>query len=236
MLGRAIFDVILIYATQSNTFHNLSMNAANLYRFIPEHFYLPVVVLGIVFSGFVGLGYSMVVARGKVELTVGDIVLAATVSLQLMPWALPKMHDRYFYAFEVMMVILACMEPPLAFVAMVTQANAILAYFSFDGRTTLGVPLAAQLNTLVLALLAVRLWNALRQPAEPPAFTLSDFDHCFTAISIAYVLWIGTLIIILPTVEIDRRWPIERSDLTGLALYGAILLLTLAIQRRLRSR
>lgn len=39
------------------------------------------------------------------------LLTAAAASLLLAPYLLPKMHDRYFYPFELTAIILACLQP-----------------------------------------------------------------------------------------------------------------------------
>ncbi len=152
-LGRPLLDVVAIYLRQAEFFRALSMSAANLWLFVPKQFYGPGVAVGLSLGAAAGLAFSIFAARQR-EWSPKFVVLAAAVTLQLMPWILPKMHDRYFYAFETTAIVLAFLEPRLALIAVLAQINAVLSYLPFDFRTGLAMlatPVAAFLNTLILA-------------------------------------------------------------------------------------
>lgn len=224
LLGRPPWDVLTIYLEQARYFRALSMNAPNLWLFVPDEFYWPGLAVGLALSCGVGLAYAIGVARLALYGPI-SIMLAATASLQLMPWILPKMHDRYFYAFEISMIVLAFMEPRLAILAVIAQFDAVATYFSFDGGAALGAPIAALLNTLVLVSLQLRLWTG--------TFDGESFARQFRPVVLTFLLWCGVVIFSLPKAHAAHWWPIDRADWTGLALYIIALSAAIALQRRL---
>lgn len=150
LMGLPIGEVLTVYLEQAGTFNRLSMNAANLWLFVDNSHYQSGVVIGLLAAAAGGLALPVVIARSKAVLDVNHIVLAAALVLLLMPFLLPKMHDRYFYAFEMTIIILACLQPRFAPIAIAAQVNGVLAYFAFDGITAWGLPLAALGNTLIV--------------------------------------------------------------------------------------
>lgn len=217
--GRPVGDVLSVYIGQAAHFRALSMGAPNLWLFAPSTLYVPGVVVGLTVAAVVGLAFSIAVAR-KEQWSPGFVILAATVILQLMPWVLPKMHDRFFFGFEMMAIVLAFTEPRLALVAVVAQIDAVLTYFSFDfrrGLYLLGTPLAAVLNTLTLGFMLVRFRSGTFQPM---AFALSA-----SATVLAYILWLLVSLLGLGPERAALWWPIMRSDIYGFAAFVVVLTL-----------
>ncbi|WP_456663794.1 hypothetical protein [Bradyrhizobium sp. LB13.1] len=56
-----------------------------------------------------------------------------------MPYLLPKMHERYFYAFEFASIALACLNPRYLPFAVIAQVAGELSYLAFESGIVLGV-------------------------------------------------------------------------------------------------
>jgi Gpi18-like mannosyltransferase len=151
--GRPLADVLTIYLQQANTYNALSKNAANPWVFlaVDER-------LGVVFGLSIAFAAGIYIARLTARLALEDrsgLVLAACASLLLMPLLLPKMHDRYFYAFEIAAIALACRDPRYVGVAVMAQANGLLSYMMFDHAFPLTILAPAALCNVALAALLV---------------------------------------------------------------------------------
>lgn len=126
-IGRSLADLFMIYFDQAGVFWSLNRNAPNLYRWIPNayyHFY-PV---GIAFAAVVVLGIAYFVSKSRVKITVDRLVFMATFSVLVMPYLLPKMHDRYFFSADVISIILAFCYPRYWYVPVVIGSVSFLAY------------------------------------------------------------------------------------------------------------
>lgn len=140
--GRSVADVAFVYGRQAEFFHSLSMNAASLWALPPR---LPYTA-----GSIAGLGMAVVAAlwlARAIKLSprrdATFALLAAAASLLLMPFILPKMHDRYFYAFEVTAIVLACVDRRYIAFAVIAQVDGVLSYLGFDQGIMLGIRLAA---------------------------------------------------------------------------------------------
>ena len=153
LAGRPVGSVLTIYLDQANTYHLLSLNAANLWIFGPvdETFGT---VLGLLLAGSAGLFLAAVTARTSPDDREG-LMVAACASLLLMPFLLPRMHDRYFYAFEIASIALACVNPRYIGLAVIAQANGILSYMMLDERLPLGTLAPAAICNAAMAILLV---------------------------------------------------------------------------------
>jgi Gpi18-like mannosyltransferase len=159
--GRSLASVFEVYLDQANTFHRLTMNAANIWVLAGATPYAIGVAAGLVLAAASGLALSIFIARSK-QAGPEFILLAACVSLMLMPYLLPKMHERYFYAFELASIALACLNPRYLPFAAIAQVDGVLSYLAFESGIVLGLLPAALCNTVLVFYLVLDLWRAER--------------------------------------------------------------------------
>jgi Gpi18-like mannosyltransferase len=159
--GRSIASVFRIYIDQADTFHGLTMYAANIWVFAIDAPYAIGVAVGLVLAAAGGLALSVLIMRSKRE---GPefILLAACASLMLMPYLLPKMHDRYFYAFELASIALACLNLRYLPFAVIAQVDGVLSYLGFERGIIMGLLPAALCNTFMGFYLVLDLWRGER--------------------------------------------------------------------------
>jgi len=130
--GRPWSELATIYVGQFNFFSVLSMEAPNPWKIIGA--------LGLVdyrtgvFIGFAAASVAaLTIAIGALRLQPGarTILLVAALSAALMPYLLPKMHDRYFFVADVMTVALAFVNPGLWVTVPLFQVGSLLAYLAY---------------------------------------------------------------------------------------------------------
>ena len=172
LIGRPLVELLLIYFNILDTYERLTERAPNLYQWIPNHYYhwYP---LGVVFAVFVVLAVALFVYKSRVDITTNLLVYLATFSTLIVPFFLPKMHDRYFYPASVIAIIFAFYSPKYWSTPVVTGLVSTLTIFPFLYRVT-PVPLPL-LAFFLLVLIAVLGWKLLRilEHRPPPANTLS---------------------------------------------------------------
>jgi Gpi18-like mannosyltransferase len=159
--GRPIASVFRVYMDQANTFNQLTMNAANIWVFATGVPYAIGVAVGLVLGAAGGLALSVFIARSKRE-GPDFILLVACASLMLMPYLLPKMHDRYFYAFELASIGLAGLNLRYLPVAVIAQVDGVLSYLGFERGIVMGLQPAALCNTILGFYLVLDLWRGER--------------------------------------------------------------------------
>jgi len=130
-LGRSPRDALLVYVDQASTFEQLTMGAPNLYQWLPNDLVEVGVPLGIIATTLATLAFVAAVGRHRAPLSAEQIVLVATVSLVVLPFLLPKMHDRYFFPADVMAIVLAFYAPRLFWVPLIVIAASLAAYAPF---------------------------------------------------------------------------------------------------------
>jgi Gpi18-like mannosyltransferase len=171
LLGRDPLEILGVYLRQGEYFRNLSMNAPNLYFLVPNSHYQPVVVMGAALTGLTSLVLALRPWWTRTSLSPSTQVLAATMFLALAPFLLPKMHDRYFFAADLLSIVLAFHLPQLWLVPLLLQASSGMAYVPIISKWMTGpngqmimlwTPIAGLLNLLVVAFLTVLFWRACK--------------------------------------------------------------------------
>ncbi|GAA1904539.1 Mannosyltransferase related to Gpi18 [Williamsia serinedens] len=125
-------EVFSVYLSQTDSYRQLTLGAANLYQLIP-------LSGDVTWAAYKGIGAALVVVVGfllwsvvrRPAVTDASILVVAAASAIVVPFLLPAMHDRYFYAAEVLSVIAAFFLPlRYALIPVLVQAAAIGVYHS----------------------------------------------------------------------------------------------------------
>jgi Gpi18-like mannosyltransferase len=138
--GRPAMELATVYMSQTVTYHSLSKDAPNLYLWLPDRFYDPLVIAGVVLTAVIGGYYVWYVVRSRVRLDPPLILKLCLLSVLMTPFFLPKMHDRFFFVADVMAIAYAFYFPRQYAVAIMISFASFFAYQRFLFHYTL-VPL-----------------------------------------------------------------------------------------------
>ena len=168
LLGQSWFDVFTIYLFQSSVYHDVSRNAPNLYIFMNSFPYVITTITGLILAAVLTLGWIWNNMRAKLDINRNTIVLMGLVSVALVPFVLPKMHDRYFYPADVFSLLAAFYMPELWFVPILYQVISTLAYMVFLFNVpVVATEIAAVLNTLTVIFLVWKQSRTLIPTSQP---------------------------------------------------------------------
>ncbi len=126
--GRPLGDLLTLYLKQSDQFPALQMNFPNLLAFIPDRFFNLLDGPMIILSAAAVLMFMALTCASKQKPTSEKMILAAVFCLILVPFMLPRMHDRYMFAADVISIALAFYMPRLLYVPVVVSAASTNAY------------------------------------------------------------------------------------------------------------
>jgi Gpi18-like mannosyltransferase len=175
IMGRPIMELLATYQNQSALYHSLSMDAPNLYYFVSDKYYVQGVFLGMTATVIISLIFAVLPRRKKVALTRQFLLLSATLSVAMAPFFLPKMHDRYFFAADLLSIALAIENRRLWFVPVLFQCSSTLAYVPILSDSVTGsggfrglTPVAILINCALVGFLAMTYWRNLRPTANEP--------------------------------------------------------------------
>jgi hypothetical protein len=122
-------------------------------------------LVGTIAAGLAGLVIS--VGALRLEPNARTIVLVAALSGALMPYLLPKMHERYFFVADVMTFTLAFVIPRLWATAALFQVGSLLSYLPYFGLSIHGplyaiLPVTFGVGILVLAYVSAQVASSVR--------------------------------------------------------------------------
>jgi Gpi18-like mannosyltransferase len=164
LAGRAWSDVLMIYSRQADTFVKWSMYAPNPYLFVPgsvDQANLPIFLLiaGLLIAVWIWLAVRRSLADNSA------ILICALASVSVVPYVLPRMHERYFYPLDVLALVIAFYQPKLWFLPVLSQISSILTYslYLFGGDIFVQLVSAFFLTTAVV-------WLILKEQLSGPVF------------------------------------------------------------------
>jgi Gpi18-like mannosyltransferase len=123
MAGRPLKDLLLVYFSQANQYRHLAANAPSIFSLFPFHdpLYYFWFGLGFVLTLSAIAFITFRVLKSKVPLTHRRIVALAFLMVLVVPYFLPKMHDRYFYPADVLAIPFGFYFPRYYWVTMTVE-------------------------------------------------------------------------------------------------------------------
>jgi Gpi18-like mannosyltransferase len=137
LIGASVSTLWSTYTGEVGLYHELTLNAPNIYQYLGITESNVLRDAGIAFTALLVLGLIAWAVIRRVELTPTRIVLAGTVSVLIVPYFLPAMHERYFYMADALTVIAAFYLPRRRWaLAVLEQFASLLSYMPFLLATT----------------------------------------------------------------------------------------------------
>ncbi len=151
LFGRGLKDTLSVHVRAYGTFPQLTMAAPNPYYWVPADLFRLLDGPGIVLA-VATVALLLLFCTLRVTLTATNLIVVSATFLLIAPFLLPQMHDRYFYGFEILCLVLAALDYRKAWLVFVSQFVAFFSYSSFLFDTHL-VPWPV-LSTVMLVLVA----------------------------------------------------------------------------------
>jgi Gpi18-like mannosyltransferase len=174
--GRPWLDVLTIYAHQTDKFPKWSSTTPTMYLPLQGRLELTstLTVLTVIVAILIALVWMIASWRKRFPDTQKDILMAGLASVALVPFILPRMHQRYFYPQDLLSLVIVFFQPELWFLPIISQIVSVLAYgpFLFNKSyqiTILGEKYSALMYVALpfeVILLAVVLWRQFRRPKQ----------------------------------------------------------------------
>ena len=165
--GRPFGDLVLMYAHQRILpFPCLTLGATNIYQWLPGAPFDVFFPIGLGLAGLCALGLVGVVwLRHRPRLDNPTVLRTALVSLVLMPYVLPAMHERYFFAADALAVAFAFWVRGGWGVAVLIQVASAFTYLPYlFGIEPVPRPLLAVVMGVALVWCG---WPLMRKRNEP---------------------------------------------------------------------
>jgi Gpi18-like mannosyltransferase len=167
LAGWPLGDLLAVYLAQATTF-DVAGNLAN--PWVAARAWLPDGGRGLFWIGYAAAGTAAIfyVARFRHRTwTPAQMLAAATLSALILPWLLPKMHERYFFLADILAFAFAvtARDRDSVNIALAVQLASMMALFSY----TVNWPLPAILGGAVAAVALAGLLAWMRSEAVRPA-------------------------------------------------------------------
>lgn len=175
IVGRPLSELLLIYVQQSGDHAGLSSFAPNIYQWLlwaPNDLFTR---FGIGFTAILTLLFYWGMTRIRVHFTPALLVQIALFSTLLLPFFLPRMHDRYFYPADVLSLVYVFFYPKKWYIPVLVVSASFFSYLYF---------LFATLTVFPFSVLALSMGMALLMVGRTLYFTLieahenTDNTHC----------------------------------------------------------
>jgi Gpi18-like mannosyltransferase len=128
--GRPLLDLLQIYPSQAGQYEQLSMHAPSALAWIPDsgRYYPYFNISGLILASAMAIAFCFAVYRSSAKLTPSLLLELALISVILVPFFLPRMHERYFYPADMLSVVFAFYVPAYFFVPLVMITISFFAY------------------------------------------------------------------------------------------------------------
>ena len=146
IVGRSLSDILLTYVNQSGEYTNLTYNAPSIYQWLPSNLFSDTTMVG-----YIGILLTLIVVivilyvsiRYTKVIKYENIIELALLFTLIIPFLLPRMHERYFFMADVISLLYAFYYPKKFYVAIIIPLASLICYFPFlynTGTNYLFVP------------------------------------------------------------------------------------------------
>jgi len=170
--GKSMHHVLTVYRQQAGQYNFITVNAPNLYQFLPaldkELLYSMFSPMAMVLGFACVMAMCALVTTHRDNITTDSTVLVCLLMLTGVPFFLPKMHERYTFGADVLSLVAAAYAPARRF--MLPLCFGFASYIAYTaglpGDTVLGLRWAAVFQAAGIALTAAELWRSLQRKAD----------------------------------------------------------------------
>lgn len=166
--GRPFIDCVRIYFDQAGQYPAMSLNSPSFWQIFEnaptQNFNMVAVMLtGIVFLSFIAF---CVMYKDKLDLN--SLVELAFLSSVIIPFFLPRMHDRYFFIADILSLGVFFYDKRKWYVPLITQIASLncYSYYLFSGKLILPYSYATITLGVSVVLLSIPLVKRLNKKSE----------------------------------------------------------------------
>lgn len=134
--GKSLRELLMVYVSQAGAFHELALSAPNLWSILKhigpiERWQTVAFWSGLVVTVGACVGYVLLGKRMIGNDRQKSYVEVAFVAAFICPFLLPRMHDRYFFASDVLAAAMAIIDRRWTTAAALVQVGSLTAYSGF---------------------------------------------------------------------------------------------------------
>ncbi len=169
--GRSFSDTFSIYFSQTQAYPYLSLNAPSFWCLIDNQYFHDLYPAALLLSASLVLLVIYCFLRRSRRLDSDALIELSLIFSLMIPWLLPKMHERYFYLAEMLSILYAACYPRRAPVTVILTFGGFLIYsaYLFGEVPILSMRLIAVVYGVLLLYLLARLSRRLTEKKSPAA-------------------------------------------------------------------
>jgi Gpi18-like mannosyltransferase len=160
--GRNFSELLLTYVSQSTNYRELSKNAPNFFEWFPDSAYSVLYPAGLILAATIVLILIAAYLKSSQKMENDLIIQSAFVFVLIVPYFLPKMHERYFYPADIFSIAYAFYFPKYFFVPIVVIFCSFLAYLPYLLKVPIPISILSVVLGVVVVILARHLTLTLR--------------------------------------------------------------------------
>ena len=151
LCGRSFYDTFSIYLDQTSSYPELTLNCPTIWALFSEHEFDIFGTAALFLAGAAVFTFIAFVANYKDRLNNTLLFDAAFILVLLMPFFLPRMHERYFYLAEALSLIYVLIHTKRLFVSPLVLLTGYCVYSAFIfGKSIFGLEFLAVINAAVI--------------------------------------------------------------------------------------
>ena len=145
LAGRSFSDTFSIYFSQAQSYPYLSLNAPSFWSLIDNGYFDALAGAPVLLAMSLSMMLLLAALRYWDRLDDRGLVLLGLVFSLMIPWLLPRMHERYFYFAELLSLVYGAMYPRKIAVPGILMTGGFLVYsqYLFGGAPILSLRLVA---------------------------------------------------------------------------------------------
>jgi Gpi18-like mannosyltransferase len=160
--GRNLSELLLTYVSQSSNYHELSKNAPTLFEWFPDSAYSVLYPAGLILAATIVLILIAAYLKSSQNMQNDLIIQSAFVFVLIVPYFLPKMHERYFYPADIFSIAYAFYFPKYFFIPIVVIFCSFLAYLPYLFKVPIPISILSVVLGIVVVIVAHQLTLILR--------------------------------------------------------------------------
>ena len=178
--GGSLSDLLLVYARESGEYTSLSVSAPNVFTLFNHYQFLDsaqhiLFLGGILLAGFCSVTIAAYVFY-KRNMSTESMVRISLFCVLLLPYVLPRMHERYFYLADVLSVVYSLINPKYWYIPVLIVGSSLLSYIPYLSQVSWFSHLSIDLripSLLLVTALAVLSRHIVRREIILPTTTIA---------------------------------------------------------------
>ena len=154
--GRSLIDCVRIYFDQTGQYPYLTLNAPSVWQLFGNFNFDYFSKVGVMLGGIGAVALIYIGFIYKDRLSEASVIELFYISALLIPFLLPRMHERYFYTADILSVLVFFYDKKRWYLPLITVVASLNAYLAYLADKTLFPQSYAAVALLILIILSAK--------------------------------------------------------------------------------